>query len=77
MVLNLDSEGGVDILLAEINHRVFWLTQMMIKRCRKEGKGVWKDSEAFSALKYGEEGQLIVFSIALWINQVYTEIFDS
>lgn len=77
MVLNLDSEGGVHILLSETNHRVFWLTQMKIKRHRKEGEGVWKNSEAFSALERGEEDELIIFSKALWINQIYTEIFDS
>lgn len=49
MVLDLDSEGGVHILLSEIKHRVFWLTQMKIKRHRKEGEGVWKNSETFSA----------------------------
>lgn len=36
MELDLDSEGGVHVQLAGINHRVFWLAQRKIKRHKEE-----------------------------------------
>lgn len=73
MGLNLDSEGGDQVLLARINHN-FLADPNGDRRTQKEiRKGRLEKIRRLSIWKGKKEGRLICFSTA----QVYTLISDS